>query len=334
MQLAKVQHVKQVETKSQRTQFDAHSALVEQYTTLNFLTQVAKCIDDLHYDNFHVPILLHQERVLRVDCINSYRSTRQPRDENEYIDAKPVRTYSTPDFHLRTITSAEELKRLVAVNQAFRLAINKKIIPLSLLKRALTADQFREFHQNLDEVVELSEIQYGDGMPRQLRIYNKMLSQADLVWGRYQRISEKRGATKAARATEELAESLYEKALEYLEEFFECAKRGDFGAEMPERLQSWMDRPLDFDEGVNRMLNINVHDMPRVRGSKSLYALDSGLPKLSKRLKRQYVALRELIAAGCEIAVDFPSRQSLPDAQEDVNLLRSKLKSLIAKESN
>lgn len=331
----KAQHAKPLELKRKSTWFDAHAARVEQYKLLNLLGKIAGRIDDLHYENFHVPILLYQERVLRDDCLNAHRANQQPLRESAYIDARHVHSYGTPDFPLRCITSTKELKCLIYCNQAFQFSINEKTIPSTLLKRALNDEQLRFLHQECEEVVELSEIQYGDGVPEQLRVYNKKLSKADLIWGHYQRLAEKSNVSKSVRrAAEERSESLYEKALEHLEEFFDCAKRGDFGPEMPARLQSWMDRPLDFDEGVNRALNINAREMPRVRGSKSLYAMDSGLPKLSKKLKQQYCALRVLLVAACEIAFLLPEQQAMQVSEAETDLLRKKLRGLKTKNSN
>ena len=89
-----------------------------------------------------------------------------------------------------------------------------------------------------------------------------------------------------------------------------------------------MDRVVDFDAGFDRQIDINAHAIPRVRGSKSRYAEDSGLPKLSKRLKRQYCALNALLAAGCNIAFDVPVVEVQEPTQEQQKILRDKLKAL------
>jgi hypothetical protein len=87
-----------------------------------------------------------------------------------------------------------------------------------------------------------------------------------------------------------------------------------------------MDRDVDFDKGFERTVGIDADTIPRVRGSKSHRALDSGLPKLSQRLKRkecQLVALRE---AAWDIAFEREQDDYVPNPA-----LSTKLKALMAK---
>ena len=315
---------------------DAHSAWVLQYTALNLLTQVAKRIDDLLYENFHVPVLLHQERVRHSTSDNERREVGHVYAETDYVDAQPVYTYTQPNWTLRVIATADELQRLEVVVDALKGALHGKTIALAQLRRALTAEQLQEFNDSLAEVVEISEIEYGEGMPERLRDYNKKLNKADIVWGRFESMptTPKFGAKRRLGALGEMedrAVSLYEDALEDLEETFDCAKRGDWGSDMLPRLERWMDRPVDFDAGFDRQVDINVHAMPRVRGSKSRYAEDSGLPKLSKRLKRQYCAMRSLFVAMCEIAFEVPYPQPVEISAADKTKLQVMLKNLRTK---
>ncbi len=71
--------------------------------------------------------------------------------------------------------------------------------------------------------------------------------------------------------------------------------------------------------------------MPRVRGSKSRYAQDSGLPKLSKRIKREYCALNALLVAGCELAFVLPVQQAHALTQQEQQQQRDKLRMLLRK---
>ena len=67
--------------------------------------------------------------------------------------------------------------------------------------------------------------------------------------------------------------------------------------------------------------------MPRVRGTKSQYAEDSGLPKLSKKVKQKYLALRVLLEVAVEIAFDIPEK-TLEITLEEKDRLRSMLAAL------
>ena len=72
-------------------------------------------------------------------------------------------------------------------------------------------------------------------------------------------------------------------------------------------------------------IGIEADTIPRVRGSKSSHALDSGLPKLSQRLKRkecQLVALREAV---WDIAFERVQEISVPNP-----VVSSKLKAILA----
>jgi hypothetical protein len=308
---------------------------VSQYTVQFLLPRVAKLIDDLHYENFHMPVRMHQNRLVKPDA-NGPRFVATT--ESDYVDAQEQCDYVDPNFPLRDGVSPTDGARLDRIAELLNLALNGKNIPVAKLKIALTASEFAEFSDSVASVVEQSEIMYGDGMPKHLKSYNVKLNAADLMWARYEAMSpvaphgSKRKTTPSQ--VEDRAESLYEDALENLEEMFGRAERGDWGMEMIDRLHRWMDRSIDFDAGFDRTLATDVHAMPRVRGSKSRYAVDSGLPKLSKRIKRQLCALHALLVACCEIAFVVPYPQPVVVSAAQKQVLKSKLADLMKKIKN
>ena len=305
---------------------------MSQYTVQLLLPRVAKLIDDLHYQNFHVPVRMHQNRVVKPDA---NRPRFVANSESDYVDAQEQFNYVDPSIPLREFVSVIDAARLDDIAELLNIALDGKNIPVAKLKRALTADEFAEFTASSAAVSEQSEIMFGEGMPEQLKSYNKKLNASDFMWSRYEAMpavaayGSKRKVTPAQ--VENRAESLYEDALENLEETFGCAERGDWGSEMLPRLHRWMDRSIDFNAGFNRTLAPDVHSVPRVRGSKSKYAQDSGLPKLSKRMKQQLCALNALLVAGCEIAfvVPYPNPAQLTATQS--HDLKSKLANLMKK---
>ena len=104
---------------------------------------------------------------------------------------------------------------------------------------------------------------------------------------------------------------MYENALENLEELWGVVTPAE-----QHELQQWMDRDVDFDKGFDRTIGIEVDTIPRVRGSKSKKALDSGLPKLSLRLKRkecQLTALREAAWATAFDSIEDDNAQTEAD---------------------
>ena len=303
---------------------------MSQYTVQLLLPRVAKLIDDLHYQNFHVPVRMHQNRVVKPDA---NRPRFVANSESDYVDAQEQFDYVDPSFPLREFISVIYAARLDDITELLNVALDGKKIPVAKLKRALTTNEFAEFTASVAAVSEQSEIMFGEGVPEQLKSYNKKLNAADFMWSRYEAMPAvaARGSKRkfTPKQVEDRAESLYEDALENLEETFGCAESGNFGAGMLPRLHDWMDRPIDFS--FNRTISIDAHGIPRVRGSKSKYAHDSGLPKLSKRMKQQLCALNALLVAGCEIAfvVSYPQPVALTAKQSQD--LKSKLANLIKK---
>lgn len=301
--------------------------MVAQYTTLLHLADVAKRIDDIHYENFHIPVLEHQHRVLH-HVENALYEVGHVHSERDYVDARIEYEYSQPEFQLRESIRAVDLQRLQRINELFLLSLRKKSISVGKIRQALTKEQFAEFSARLEEVFESAEALYGNGAPFELKRYNKLLNEADFLWGRFENSKVK---PKTGKSFEDRAERKYEIALEYLEETFVSAKRNFSGGDAYAQLNIWMDRLVDFDAGADRTISIESGLMPRVRGSKSVQALDSGLPKLSKRLKHQYCALCSLLVAACEIAFVLPEKQE--EQQVDSILLKKKLTDLMKKKA-
>ena len=232
------------------------------------------------------------------------------------INTQDCVVYDATHFVLREELTQEELQRLHLINAAFSNLVHNGKVSMPALRKAMTVTQYSEMLAAMKTPVHPEEHMYGAGMPDVLRDYNRKLLKADMKFGQYERSTSRRDSGRmkikqsVLAAMEDKSESLYEEALEDLEETFGCAQRGDFGPEMLGQLINWMDRPIDFS--IDRDISIDCVGMPRVRGSKSLNALDAGLPKLSKRLKRNECALKALLVAGCEIAFVFPEEQVDP----------------------
>lgn len=300
------------------------------------MTQIAKLIDDLHYQNFHVPVLLHQERVLRTADSNQRYQVGHVHVDADYVDAQEQYTYVTPTWALRDELTEQQVLQLQAVNSAVRTALQHKTITLSQLRRALTLQQLQDFAASLVEVHEPSEIMYSGGMPEPLHAYNAALRAADFAWSRFEALPttprhHARRVKNASANMEDRAISLYEVAIERLADIFTSAQRGDYGAGMYSELQTWMDRAVEFDSKMPNAVDTNPYAMPRLRGSKSRYAQDSGLPKLSKRIKREYCALTALLVAGCDLAFVLPEQQENVLTQHEQQQQREKLRSLLRK---
>jgi len=271
------------------------------------LPRVAKRIDDLEWENFHIPVLQHQSRVIVQNDHDGGDGGAYEYEEDDYVDAQPEFEYDASHFVLSEIQTQAEVRTLQSINKMFERILNRKSVGLAQLRKVLSAEHYKEYLTSLTTPQHFVEITYADGMPDLLKEYNRRLNIADLHYNRYEKLSgTNRGTATSRRKVYERSEKLYENALEYLQECFDCAERGDFGNEMRGQLYSWFDRDVDFDKGFNRTIGIDAVSIPRVKGSKSHQALDSGLPKLSKRLKREECMLRALIVACCDIAFVIP----------------------------
>jgi hypothetical protein len=260
------------------------------------MPDVERCIDDIQYANYNIPTLQYGQRVLKQRDRHVQLGAVYEYTEEDYVDAREPRTYRTPDVEFAPALTAEQHTRLDVINALLQSMVNGRGCTDKQLKRVLTAEQHHDYINAASTQQHPSEIEYGNGMPHDLRSYKYLLQQADFYYNRFDRLSSLRSSGRVryteatVKSAENKAESLYEDALERLEEIWTSA-----GPYEQHQIQNWMDREIDFDAGYDRKIGIDPVQIPRVRGSKSVNALDSGLPKLSKRLKRtecQLIALR------------------------------------------
>ena len=304
------------------------NAVAIQEATRAALTRVAKRIDDIAYDNYHIPVLLHQGRVRRTQGHNNVVGGVVEFAESDYVDAKPEHTYDTSVFGLKQIDDAQTLK-LHKINEMMNDILNGMSVRTTRLRSILSESEYSSYEMMLEEIRHSEEILY-EQMPEQLKTYNKKLNKADLMNGRYEKMAGTNAGTSNTRTkVSQQAQTLYEEALEYLEELYGCVERGDYGADMRARLDAWIDRDVDFDKGYDRTVGIDVVAIPRVRGSKSHFAQSSGKPKLSKRLKREESVLMMLLVVACDIAYVLPQTEPKTEiTQQQKDTLRNKMNKL------
>jgi D-Tyr-tRNAtyr deacylase len=303
-------------------------AVATQEATRATLTRVAKRIDDIAYENYHIPALLYQGRVRHTQGHDNVVGGVVEFAESDYVDAKPEHTYDTSVFGLKQIDDTQTVK-LHKINALMCDILDGMSVRTTRLRSILTDGEYSSYETMLEEIRHSEEILY-DEMPEQLKTYNKKLNKADLMNGRYEKMAgTNAGTSNTRKKVSQQAETLYEEALEYLEELYGCAERGDYGADMRPRLDAWMDRDVDFDKGYNRTVGIDADAIPRVRGSKSHFAQSSGKPKLSKRLKREESVLMVLLVVACDIAYVLPEMpKPVAHTQQQKDTLRNKMSKL------
>ena len=280
------------------------SALVCQHTTQMLLPRIDKRIDDLQYENYNVPMLMYGERKLIIrDRYHDMSGGAYQHVETDYEDARIEKEYELHEHTFRDIHDATELNKLSKLNDMLEKMLRNKNVSNKQMQSTLTVEEYASYIASLDLVSHPAEIMYGDGMPSELSTYNTFLRRADLQNNKFEKMYDEKTYRKknynsaSVTAASNKAESLYESALERLGEIWGVASHSERF-----ELQNWLDREIDLDEGANTKLSIDCVGIPRVRGSKSKNALDSGLPKLSKRLKRKECQLQAICSAACAIA--------------------------------
>jgi hypothetical protein len=221
------------------------------------------------------------------------------------------------------------------INELFNSAINNKTILLSKLKRALTQQQYENYIESLTKVVEMSEVKYGNGMPDVLHSYIAYVKDADFQFNKYESMSGKQSVGRAiyksgvVGRTEQKAEMLYEKALERLSEIYSMASEGE-----KFELNSWFDREITIERGADMTHTIDCVGVPRVKGSKSINALDTGLPKLSSRLKKRECQLHALVEAAFHITYEYNFVEEVVELTEEQKVQLNKRLNFLKSISN
>ena len=88
-----------------------------QNATLSLLPQVDKRIDDLEYENYNIPTLAYGQRVLVLkDRSGGIGADAYVYTEEDYVDARVMRTFEVPVVTIRTIDDAKQVLQLVKLN--------------------------------------------------------------------------------------------------------------------------------------------------------------------------------------------------------------------------
>lgn len=305
---------------------------MSQYTTQLLIPEVDACVDLIQHTNYSIPTLQHGNRVLKQRDSDVALGTAYEYIEADYVDGYEPQTYTQPDVEFNATLNSEQVARLQKINELLRRFVNGLSVSDKQLKSVLDAEQYSEYTFALISQQHPSEIDYGDGEPSALRTYKDWVKQGDFEYNKYERMSSRRSSG-LAKFTSQTIDRAYNKSDDFFERALECLEElwGMSTGYEQHQIQKWMDRDIDFDAGVERKIGIGPVLIPRVRGSRSSNALDSGLPKLSKRLKRKECQLLALRDAAWKLAfkpedempteVTEEQRQKLRERSEKLNKL-------------
>ena len=205
-------------------------------------------------------------------------------------------------WQFKDALTADEYNKLKKINTLIARRLSGKSIAISVLRNVLSDEEYADYQTSIATHKTMAEAIYADGVPDELKRYNIMLREADFQLGKYEMMSGLRDTGRAKYRTESLkrtydkSEDLYERTLEYLQEQMEVSVRDKSSIDW----KLWLDRDVDFSTDGN--LGINADQVPRVKGSRSHYAQDAELPKLSVLLKREQCGLENLIRAAVACA--------------------------------
>lgn len=145
----------------------------------------------------------------------------------------------------------------------------------AVLQRALTTDEFAAYGKMYDLAVTHTEDEWSDARPAALSGYIELLKRADL----YNALADRFGKVRVGKRTKRVlstgpslrvkAEGYYERAREYLQAI--TADAADAA-----EIERWLDRSVSWTAGEEP--GIDAASIPRVRGSRSVYAADSARP--------------------------------------------------------
>lgn len=304
----------------------SYNIIVEQQTTRMLVGGLVRVIDELEEENYtHRHHSNHPAFDDGKDLTDYYKKVgivkEQEKEEHNTYDG-------AEDLSRKKTLTLEQYERLILLNAAIRLGKQRKTIPKKLLAKALTVEELKRI-EDLYDTPHYYEILYGGGMPEVLKDYADKVAKADFLYWRKEKLRPKtqKGWYYKDKLREKAA-SLYESAIETLGEAWGVAdpkERND--------IQVWLDTYLDHDTFDNPDKAIVSEDgnVPRIRGTRSKLTdnnpTNSGLPKLSKVIKRKICVYTVLVEAAVELAFELPEPEPKPVI--DAAAMSSKLKRLL-----
>ena len=232
-------------------------------------------------------------------------------DDSDYIHAL---TYVDLDSEQFIDILPPDLHRLRSLTAALAYIVDERAVPPAEMRRVLTAEQHAEYVTSFDwDMSPVESDQYGD-MPWQLRNYLDVVRQGDrhTSTANLFRRSTKRDAQRrtAFGRYEAKAESCYESAVMDLCNYVDTdpTRNPNPDVQLAGEILRWLDRDVNPEPGYGP--DISIEGVPRVRGSKSRFALIDAQPVVGVRLRKHWRqrealsrAVLELLYAEVEEAV-------------------------------
>jgi hypothetical protein len=255
-------------------------------------------------------------------------------DDSEYIHALTYVELSLDGVRDIVQTEVAQLKRL---HRALTYIVKQKAVPITTLRAALSDEQYAEYIANLNWHMSHAESEQNNGeVPQFLADYADQIRKGD----RYTRIAnmfkhttkrDARGKTAFGRY-EALAFGEYEEAILDLVNALETdPERTPYvDHALISQIIPWLDREVDTTHGnAPDISNVGV---PRLRGSKSKYALISAQPVVGERLYKHWRQREAVAKAALPLLYNKLEIDDVTDEQRV--LLKRRLAALLSEREN
>lgn len=218
-------------------------------------------------------------------------------DDREYIHALTYVELGLDGVRDIVQTEVAQLKRL---HRALTYVVKQRAVPVATLRAALSDEQYAEYIESLNWDMSHAESEHGTGnVPLFLADYADQIRKGD----RYTRIANMFKHTKKRDAKGQTAFGRYEALAfgEYEEAIFDLVNVLETDPErtpyvdhaLINQIIPWLDREVGTTTGNEP--DISNVGVPRLRGSKSKYALISAQPVVGERLYKHW-RQREAVA--------------------------------------
>jgi len=259
----------------------------------------------------------HTQRVAQYAALFELRQVKDDGvDDSQYLHSLTYVDLSSEQF---ISISGKNAERLRGIHTALKLIVIQRAVPDAQMRKVLTAEQYTEYISSFDMDISHVESDERDDMPWQLRDYLVNVRDGD----KYTRVANMHKRSKKLDAQGRTAFGRYEdKAFGFYEEaVMDLVNAVDTDPRrnpMPDHQLSaeilrWLDRDVNPEHGYGP--DISAAGVPRVRGTKSKYALVDDEPVVGVRLRKHWRQREALTKAALELIYAEPEKAVLTEEQ-------------------
>jgi hypothetical protein len=260
----------------------------------------------------------YTQRVAQYAALFELRTIKEEGvDDSQYLHSLTYVDLSSEQF---VDINYAEAERLRGITVALKQIVVQRAVPDAQMRKVLTAEQCADYISSFDLDMSHIESDEHDDMPWQLRDYLVKVRDGD----KYTRIanmfkrSKKRDAQgrTAFGRNEDKAFSFYEEAVMDLVNLVDTDPRRNPAPDhqLSAEILRWLDRDVNTELGFEP--DVSAAGVPRVRGTKSKYALIDDEPVVGVRLRKHWRQREALVKAALELVYAEPEEAVLSEEQQ------------------